>query len=295
VTAYYVGAGSLQARLSQLRFAYLALGAAITLPQLVCLALRWRYTCRLLGAELPARQALREYALSMLLNQLLPFGVAGDAVRVARHAADGAPGVGAALRAVMVERSLGQVVVIAWAGATLPLWLGSTGLWLSGAAFGLVLLAGLLALSSRDQPATRTQRPAWLRELWLLADALGRVVRHPPALLALFALSTLIALSICVQLYCALAALGMELPLATAAQVFPLMLLSMTVPLSFAGFGPREAATAKLYAALSLSAADGAAFAVAFGGVLLCSCIPTLCVVLWLKPTALVQTEQAAQ
>jgi hypothetical protein len=72
------------------------------------------------------------------------------------------------------------------------------------------------------------------------------------------------------------------LPPSDAVKVFPYMLLSMALPLSIAGFGPREAVTASLYRAAHLAGSDGLAFGVAYGAMLLVALPPCLCVALWL-------------
>lgn len=281
-TIDYVDPGALFTRISQLQLGFIAAGTALVVPQLHCLALRWRLTAAQLGFPLAQRRALREYGLSMLLNLLLPFGVAGDAVRVLRHAKGPQTlGLTSALHGVMLERMMGQVVVIVWALATLPLWFGAAGIGLSVAALGALLsCVSLLQRLPQAHELGRRSRP--MRALLQLSLALQRLCSSPRYLSAQFALSSVITLSIAAQLYCALAALGLSLSAAQATQVFPWMLLSMSVPLAFAGFGPREAVTAQLYDILHLSAADGAAFALAFGAILICTSLPCLLLVLYL-------------
>ncbi|HTU62766.1 MAG TPA: lysylphosphatidylglycerol synthase transmembrane domain-containing protein [Polyangiales bacterium] len=307
-TIHYVEPAALLARISQLQVGFIAVGTALVVPQLHCLALRWRLTAAQLGFPFAQRQALREYGLSMLLNLLLPFGIAGDALRVLRHSTGAAlssptphslpsehtplraaeapetrgVGLSRAFHGVVLERMLGQVVVIVWAVATLPLWFGKVGVWLSAAALGALAIGALLvrriprrgALDSRSVP---------MRTLLELSLSLQRLLGSRRYLGAQFALSSVITLTIAAQLYCALGALGLTLSAAQASQVFPLMLLSMTLPLAFAGFGPREAVTAELYDILQLSAADGAAFALAFGAILICTSLPCLLLVLCLS------------
>ena len=117
-------------------------------------------------------------------------------------------------------------------------------------------------------------------QLRVLLRDFQRGLFAPRAVLAQIAMSSCVVLTLIVQLYCALGAIGLTLPPLTAAKVFPFMLLSMAVPFSFAGFGPREAATAALYHALHMSAADGAAFAMAYGALSLSTAVPGLLVFL---------------
>lgn len=273
---------SLLARLSQLQVGYVVLGALLSLPQLGLLALRWRIAARSLGQPLPPREALRDYALGLVLNQLLPLGVLGDGVRVLRQAGRAQrelPAWSGALHGVLLERGLGQLVLLLWALSVLPLWLGERGVWL-GLGLGALALASLYAL--RGAPPAAAARAGWRGQLSSLGGALGQLAREGRGLGIILGASALILLSIAVQLYCALWSLGLTVSPLTAAKVFPLLLLSMSVPLSFAGFGPREAAVAGLYGALSLSRSDGLAFSVAYGSLALCSSVPCACVALWL-------------
>jgi uncharacterized membrane protein YbhN (UPF0104 family) len=175
--------------------------------------------------------------------------------------------------------------VIVWALATLPLWFGAPGV--GACVLGLAVLCIAAACTRRlAQPADLDQHPAALRPLWRLGLALQQLLASPRYLLSQLVLSSLLVLSLVAQLYCALWALGLSLSAAQATQVFPVMLLSMSVPLSFAGFGPREAVTAQLYGILQLSAADGAAFAIAFGALQVCTSLPCLLLVLCLRDAA---------
>jgi uncharacterized membrane protein YbhN (UPF0104 family) len=297
-TLYYVDQSALRTRLSQLRAAPVLLGAALIFPQLYWLAMRWRLTLQQLGLELSQRRALREYALSFLLNLLLPFGVAGDAIRVVRHArsnpqdpaagdspltdTSGGPGLSGALHGVLLDRLMGQLVVLVWALGTLPLWFGAYGVALCVLGLAALWLAATY-LRRLPAPADLSQHSLAMRALVRLSQALKQLLSSPRYLASQLLLSSLLVLSLVAQLYCALTALGLQLSAASATQVFPLMLLSMSVPLSFAGFGPREAVTAELYSILQLSAADGAAFAIAFGAIQVCTSLPCLALVLCLR------------
>jgi len=166
----------------------------------------------------------------------------------------------------------------------LPLWLGARGGWLAlglGAS-ALALLYGLGNSDTQGLASAPAPGPRWRRQLALFTGAAQQLARSGRSLGAILAVSALILLSIAGQLYCALWSLGLTVLPLTAAKVFPLLLLSMSVPLSFAGFGPREAAVAGLYGALQLSQADGLAFSVAYGSLLLCSVLPCLGIALWL-------------
>jgi uncharacterized membrane protein YbhN (UPF0104 family) len=285
LTLLLVDRSRLISRLAKLDVRYVALGMLLALPQLGLCAWRWRVSARRLGLPLSMRQATREYGLSIFLNQVLPFGVAGDAVRVTRYARqlqaecalESPTAWRGALTSALVERSAGQLLLIALAALLAPLWFEAVPRLACIAALG-GMLAGWLALRRLARvvaPAANGGRLAALRHA--LAD-LDRALLAPRALALQAALSSAILLTIVGQLCCALAALGLDLPTRLALQIFPPMLLAMALPFSFAGFGPREAATAALYHAAALTTSDGTAFSLAYGAM---SCLAALPGALW--------------
>jgi uncharacterized membrane protein YbhN (UPF0104 family) len=252
-----------------LRLEYVLVAMAIAVPQLLLLAWRWRLTSSCLGVPLSRGAAVHEYALSLVINVLAPLGVLGDALRVARRAERGFQG---ALHSVVVERSIGQGVVLLWACAAAVLWLGAGALGFVCALIVATLLSAWLVRGWSRRPLTAAggMRAALQR----LCVSFDRALASRRVLGLHVLLSSAILLLLVAQMYCALGALGLSLPPRAAIEIFPFMLLSMTVPASLAGFGPREAATASLYRAAHLNEADGLAFALAFGAMMLAAVVP---------------------
>ena len=85
-TLWFVDLVEIWQRLRQLQAAWLVLTLGILVMQFVLLAARWWWFARRLSAPLSYPQALREYFLAGLLNQILPFGILGDVSRAIRHA-----------------------------------------------------------------------------------------------------------------------------------------------------------------------------------------------------------------
>src|SRR3546814_13404904 len=67
--------------------ASLFLGVLIVQSQIVLSAMRWRFTAGRLGMRLTRGRAVGEYYVATFLNQVLPGGVAGDALRTWRNRA----------------------------------------------------------------------------------------------------------------------------------------------------------------------------------------------------------------
>lgn len=258
-----------------------------TVFQVLLSAWRWRYTVQCLGLSLPFGIAVREYYLATFLNQVLPGGVLGDVNRAWRHG----NGVGqrlSAVHGVAIERLSGQVVLavvvavsVGWLSqsgrfASLPvgdsLWLvyGVTGLifvtWMA-LTFGLVeRLAGYLTHLRRD----------------LFQSLLGWPMLPVQLGSSLLVLAGYLGVFLCLawgagylesfQAVLLMVALG------------SILLLSMVIPLTVAGWGVREGAAAVLWPVAGLPAEQGVALSVGYGALVLVSSLPGMIFVCAGKP-----------
>ena len=92
----------------------LAAAAGIAVVTTVCCAWRWSIVARGLGVPVALPTAIAAYYRSQFLNTTLPGGVLGDVHRGVNHGRD-VGDLGRGLRAVVWERSAGQVVQLALA------------------------------------------------------------------------------------------------------------------------------------------------------------------------------------
>jgi len=270
------------ARLGSLTPTWVALGLGLSLAQGLTLAWRWRFTAARLGIELPYRLALEEYYLGNFLNQVLPGGVVGDISRAWRHARTDAPS-GSAVRAVIIERLSGQVVMTAVAVlslAMLPIVVGGfdplrgLGLIAVLAAVGLGLMRLASARTSRtsdvDQPAS--DPPPSL--LGRFASDAHVAVLHREAL-PLQAATAIFVVGTYITIYLIGArAIHDTTPAALLAPLVAPVLMTMLLPVSVAGWGVREVAAAALWGAVGLTPEDGVAISVTYGLLVLVSTIP---------------------
>src|ERR671921_1530007 len=107
-----LGTGAFLEPLRRIDARSLAVAAGIAVPTTVCCAWRWRLVSAGLGVDLPLRSAIGAYYRSQFLNTVLPGGVLGDVNRAVQHGRD-VGDVGHGLRAVVWERTAGQVVQFA--------------------------------------------------------------------------------------------------------------------------------------------------------------------------------------
>jgi len=221
-----------------------AFGAAST----ACCAWRWTVVARRQGLRLTFGPALAAYYRSVFLNLTLPGGVVGDVHRGLRHGRSQGE-TGRALRAVAWERGIGQAVQIALTIAVLLALPSPVHRAIPAAlAVGAVLAAiALLAGRRRGLPALAGWAPSAASCVVVLANAAMFVV--------------------------AARAAGVSAPATRLLPLALLAMLAMVLP-SFAGWGPREGATAWVFGAAGLGASAGVATAVVYGVMALAASLP---------------------
>lgn len=265
------------ARLSSIHLGWAGLAIVIGIAQTVLSAWRWRYTARRLGLDLPFAAALAEYYLAVFLNQVLPGGVLGDATRAWRHAGRsgfGSSDAGSAMRAVLLERASGQLVMVFVAVAS-----GCVLLWrMNSSMLGPVGTAGVLSSLIAVVTARRLTRA---REAATPTSLVARTLRDArrslwdgPAIFVQLATSTVIVGSYMLTYLIAARAVGVETPFVDLAPLVAPVLLAMLIPLSVAGWGLREGAAAAMWVAVGMSAAEGVAISVAYGAIVAIGTLP---------------------
>ena len=266
-----------------------ALAGLVLVAQLQVLlsAARWRLVARRLRLPLGWAAACAEYYLCLLLNQLLPGGVSGDAIRAVRHARrlpalpDGG-GAGRALRAVVLERFAGQVAFFAIAGLGLAFWPllmpGGYAPWIAGmaAALGASILLVLAALAL----ATRIGPRRWRHGVAALVPEGRAALLSDGAWRAQLALNLAVAACLIAAFALAAEAVGPTLPASAWITVVPLTLLALVLPISVGGWGLRESAAALLWPTVGQAPEAGVAAGLLYGLVMLVTGLPGVAAVL---------------
>ncbi|AYF32541.1 hypothetical protein CUU95_01305 [Vreelandella alkaliphila] len=278
--ALWVEPDAVMAEVQRFAPGWMALALLISVLQVMLSAWRWQLTAGLIDVPLCYRYALREYYLALLVNQLLPGGVLGDAGRAHRHARQSSSK-GSAWRAVVIERASGQLAIALYtliALFTSPLWLtalGLSGLMVVASVAVIVMVAGVTLMVWLRRSAVTL--PAW-------CAALGQDMRRgllqrdvwPRQLIS----SLAIVLSYGLVMVCAARAIGVELATLDILALAPVLLLAMLVPLSIAGWGLREGAAAGIWMFVGLPSAQGVAISLAYGVLVLISSLPGIWVAL---------------
>jgi uncharacterized membrane protein YbhN (UPF0104 family) len=248
----------------------------------VCCAWRWSLVARGLGVDVPLRTAVAAYYRSQFLNVTLPGGVLGDVHRAVRHGRE-VGDVGRSMRAVAWERVAGQVVQAVVAMAALLMLPSPVR---SVMPYVLVaVVAGALAavLLSRMLPhggaslGTRVVRAA-------VSDVRNGLLprRAWPGIVVA---SGVVVVGHVATLLIAARTAGSTASLAGLLPLALLVLVAAGIPMNIAGWGPREGMAAWAFGATGLTAAQGVATAVVFGGMVLVASLPgaVVLVAAWLR------------
>lgn len=233
-------------------------------------AWRWRTIAARLGLALRRSTAVGMYYRSQFLNTLLPGGVVGDVQRAVAHGRS-TESVGAATRAVVLERTVGQAVQLALAVLVVPM---------SGAAFGGFLfpaigfgLAVLAALAVPALAATLTSarvRHALRHEMDELRAGLGSVAVTAQAVAA-----SVVVVGCHLAIFAiAASAVGASVPAMGMLTLAFVVMLAASIPLNIGGWGLREGVAAWAFAMAGVGASAGVSAATLYGVLAIISLVP---------------------
>jgi uncharacterized membrane protein YbhN (UPF0104 family)/phosphatidylglycerophosphate synthase len=245
--------------------------------QIVLLGLRWSTISRALAVPLSWRRASAEYSLSILVNQLLPTGIAGDGLRALRHSrrASGLP-FARIIEALALDRLSGQLGLFMVVLASAP-WSFRQGLVdaksAAAVAAGLLGLVLLLVYLAREGGPARKLRAFLQRTRGALLSP-RRAAIHLP-------ISLLLIVTLLAQFYFAARAIGVDLDARLLFWLGPLVLLAASVPSFFGGWGIREGASAILFASVGFGSSTGVAVSLLFGAFALVCALPGFIVLLF--------------
>jgi uncharacterized membrane protein YbhN (UPF0104 family) len=279
VLVWRLGTGAFLDALRVIDGRTLAAAFALGLLTTVVSAWRWCLVARGLGARLPLAGAVADYYRALFLNATLPGGVLGDVDRAVRHGRETGD-VGRGVRAVVLERTAGQVVLVTVGVTVLVAYpspvvarmhLGRTPLVVAGVAVAL-LAAAVLALSRLRRGARADRSVARRGLLARLRGAFGTGVSDVRRGLLARRQWPWIALSAAVVLLghlgtfvLAARAVGSTAPVTQLMPPILLALLAMGLPIDVGGWGPREGVSAWAFGAAGLSATQGMTIAVVYG------------------------------
>ncbi|MFI1996046.1 lysylphosphatidylglycerol synthase transmembrane domain-containing protein [Actinoplanes sp. NPDC020271] len=266
----------------------LALAFGIGVVTTVLSAWRWCLVARGLGMRLSLKDATADYYQALFLNAALPGGVLGDVGRAVSHGREEGD-VGRGVRAVVLERTAGQIVLVVVGGAVL-ISVPSPVLTLiseNGRAIAMVAavaaMAALLVLGIARRVRQSGSKLAGAARTGAAEIRSGLLARRnwPGVLFA----SAMVLIGHLATFIVAARVAGNGASFLTLAPMLLLALLAMGIPLNVGGWGPREGVMAWAFGAAGLSAEQGVTIAVAYG----------ICAFVAAAPGAIVVAVRAAK
>lgn len=262
---------------------YFVAAVGALLVQGLVLAARFRAIIGRLGPPLDATRAVALTFVGLLFNQVLPSAVGGDAVRAWQLRAGGR-GWHEAVTIVLLDRGSGVLVLAVLAASAVALEPSGALAPLRGVLFAVaaagVAAAGVLAAADR-----LALLPPRVRKL-LASNGLpaaARVVFATRLVLPAVAWSAVSHLLAALAVYWLAAALGINAAIGPFVAAALCMLLATMIPLSYAGWGIREAGAVWLFGQLAIPAESALAISVLFGAALFVAALPGAA--FWLAPS----------
>jgi uncharacterized membrane protein YbhN (UPF0104 family) len=261
----------------------LAAAAALAVLTTVCAAWRWKTVAGGLGVDLSLPAAVAAYYRSQFLNVMLPGGVVGDLHRGVSHGRD-VSDVGRGLRAVVWERTAGQVVQAVLTVAVLLALPSPVRSSMPLVAVAVVVATCGVVIVVRARPGHG--RSVWARVRSAVVRDIHDVLLTRRAWLGIALASALVVAGHTATFLIAARTAGVT---ASPSQMLPialLVMLAMVLP-SVGGWGPREGVTAWAFGAAGLGAHRGVTTAVVYGIMVFVATLPgaAVLVVAWFRRT----------
>lgn len=263
----------LQQSLSRISWTTIIGCLALVQVQIVLSALRWRFTSRRLGQDIAPLKAICEYYVASFLNQTLPGGMGGDALRAWRMRSVEPGGWKQPAKAVIFERLSGQIALFLLAVIGLSIWPFVTNADLGQYAWhylvlGAALIVALAVIIFWTGKSNVTESA--------LGESLLNVFVRRNAWLFHALTSAAILFAYIATFFVAAQATGSNLPILAVITIIPFCLVAMLIPTGFGGWGTREAAAMALWPMLGASSVDGLAASITYGWLSLAGAAPGL-------------------
>jgi len=219
----------------------------VILPLYPIGAIRWWLLMRGRGIEVTAWRAFRLAMVGNFFNFCLPGTTGGDLVK-AYYAARRSDRRADTLMSIIVDRVIGLLGMVIFAGAAGLFMLGDPVVRKVTGAIGVGLLAAIIGGAIYFTPRLRRRLGfEWLllrlpgRNLFSRIDAAAIAYRnHLGVLFAALGLSIVIHMSLATATAVSAYALGMKIHFGVLLNVVPILFMASAVPLAYQGMGLRE-------------------------------------------------------
>ena len=232
------------------QYHWVAIGILAYVLVEIAAAFRWHVLLKVQGIHLSLPRLSGLFLIGMFYNQFLPGGTGGDIIKsyfLLKETADKKAG---ALLAVVFDRFIGLVALVAITGGLISLrfdFLSQTLetrrlLWLLLMLLGgsIVVLLSTFVITGFNLVHSLPKKFPGREKLIEVSAAYHLYAHHWPATLVAFGASVVAHLATFATFLCAAYALGAAVPLVNFFAVMPIERTISALPISFAGIGLRE-------------------------------------------------------
>ena len=232
------------------QYHWVAIGILAYVLVEIAAAFRWHVLLKVQGIHLSLPRLSGLFLIGMFYNQFLPGGTGGDIIKsyfLLKETADKKAG---ALLAVVFDRFIGLVALVAITGGLISLrfdFLSQTLetrrlLWLLLMLLGgsIVVLLSTFVITGFNLVHSLPKKFPGREKLIEISAAYHLYAHHWPATLVAFGASVVAHLATFATFLCAAYALGAAVPLVNFFAVMPIERTISALPISFAGIGLRE-------------------------------------------------------
>lgn len=231
-----------------------SLGIAIIALQPLFSAVRWKIVFSALNSILSLKKLVRITYIALFFNQILPAGVGGDVIRVVLARAEGST-LRDAISSTVLDRIFMLLVLITMFGLSQAFF--SFGLELPRSYSILIgvltvtLIAVLVVIALEIAPIWRLPIP-FIGKLEGPANQARKILMNPKTLSLTVIISAISHINIMVCVYFFMIALGADVTIGQILMLMPIVLLAAVIPVSFGGWGVREAMMITVFAQLGI-------------------------------------------
>ncbi len=264
------------------QFPYLIAALALFWVAQIFSSLRCAYVAHVLGGRLNLSTSIRAHFVGLWFNQVLPTGLGGDFIKMAILKKP--LGLSVAVRTTILDRLSGFMFLLLALAVALPFYvkLFPTQPELVSAlgviAFGGVsaILLGALVVNSESKLVARN--PVLLGIIQLFCDV--SKFRKGSALWGQSWTSAIVHFNGIITYALLGFALGINEELLTFILIVPIIFLIALIPISFAGWGLREAGAVWLFGLIGINSASALSLSIFFGLLLFVAGLPGLFMIL---------------
>lgn len=278
------------------KLAWVALALLIFWIAQIFSSLRYVYVARVLGGRVGLSTSLRAHFVGLWFNQILPTGLGGDVIKIAMLKKS--LGLSIALRSAMLDRFSGLMFLMLAIVLALPLYAGifikQPYLTFALTVFSVVGITATIFFAWGGNYLQRSQslHPVLFTVAQLFSDIWKFRVKSP--MWEQFWTSSIVHFN-GIAAYALLGlALGASVDFVTFFLVVPLVFLVALIPISFAGWGVREAGAVWLFGMVGVPKESSLAISISFGLLLVLAGLPGLFLFLYQPSVQKVSSSEAS-